>query len=252
MIMGHREGQTGPKDRQRVSVDDFVKGQVVVQCVGPIWHNDEAAQKANAWLKTNEVGLGTHEWMFSGHWHSENGTSYCQFQRVRASICVGPIWGQHEADQKVQKFMERSGHCFDLTWTGEWSSEDGTSYAQFFRPVPVDIIFSFASEDIKRVEGISNTLFKAGKTCHYYNGKSEHMSSLKWWIEWEAQCRVAQVGCMFKTTTYLRKLQDDPGGACAREVKNIEKREGPRHKFSFDAEHLSDNQCAPKILAMLG
>ena len=47
---------------------------------------------------------------------------------------VGPIWGQHEAAQKVRKFMtENNMHGQKWHWSGAWNSEGGTSYAEFWR-----------------------------------------------------------------------------------------------------------------------
>ena len=43
---------------------------------------------------------------------------------------VGPIWGQDEAEEKVNAFMAKND-LSDWTWTGCWWSENGTSYAQF-------------------------------------------------------------------------------------------------------------------------
>ena len=48
--------------------------------------------------------------------------------------CVGPIWGQHEAAEKVNKYMtEHNMHGQKWHWNGHWSSEDGTAYAEFVR-----------------------------------------------------------------------------------------------------------------------
>ena len=47
---------------------------------------------------------------------------------------VGPIWGSHEAAQKVKKFMtENNMHGQRWCWSGAWNSENGTSYAEFWR-----------------------------------------------------------------------------------------------------------------------
>ena len=45
---------------------------------------------------------------------------------------VGPIWGQHEAADKVNAYMAANG-MDGWTWTGSWNSEGGTSYAEFER-----------------------------------------------------------------------------------------------------------------------
>ena len=48
--------------------------------------------------------------------------------------CVGPIWGQHEAAAKVNKYMtENNMHGQKWHWCGAWNSEGGTSYAEFWR-----------------------------------------------------------------------------------------------------------------------
>ena len=48
--------------------------------------------------------------------------------------CVGPIWGQHEAAEKVNKYMtENNMHGQKWHWCGAWNSEEGTSYAEFWR-----------------------------------------------------------------------------------------------------------------------
>ena len=43
---------------------------------------------------------------------------------------VGPIWGQYEAEEKVNAFMAKN-EMFDWSWTGSWYSENLTSYAEF-------------------------------------------------------------------------------------------------------------------------
>ena len=49
---------------------------------------------------------------------------------------VGPIWGQYEASDKVTKFMtENNMQDQQWTWNGHWNSENGTSFAQFERPL---------------------------------------------------------------------------------------------------------------------
>ena len=45
---------------------------------------------------------------------------------------VGPIQGQHEAEEIVITFMA-DNEMSDWIWTGHWKSEDGTSYAEFKR-----------------------------------------------------------------------------------------------------------------------
>ena len=47
---------------------------------------------------------------------------------------VGPIWGQHEAEEKVNAFKANNGMS-DWMWTGGWNSESGTSYAEFERVI---------------------------------------------------------------------------------------------------------------------
>ena len=47
---------------------------------------------------------------------------------------VGPIWGNHEAAEKIRKFMtEQNMLAQGWAWNGAWNSEDGTSYAAFLR-----------------------------------------------------------------------------------------------------------------------
>ena len=234
----------------------FRDGQTVVHCVGPIWGNHEAKAKAQAWLEKEgkKHGCDPFGWVFTGQWNSENGTSYCQYARVRANVCVGPIWGDHEAAEKVHAFMEATGVHGRLTWTNNWFSEAGTSYAQFFRPNPVDVIFSFASEDMARVGDIANKLYANGqKSCHFYNATSKGFEGTKgelWWrIEWEAQCRVSKLAVTFETPTYLAKLQKQ--GACALE-KHCIQTEAPGGKLHWDASAGADDACINQILAFLG
>jgi len=53
-----------------------------VECVGPIWSNNEAKAKVNAWLartgRANEL-----EW--TGSWWSKDGTSYANFRKIQGS-----------------------------------------------------------------------------------------------------------------------------------------------------------------------
>ena len=52
-----QEGSGGEKEKREYHEFD----------VGPIYHHDEAAMKANAWVKENKPGEG---WVWNGHWKS--------------------------------------------------------------------------------------------------------------------------------------------------------------------------------------
>ena len=57
-----------------------------------------------------------------------------ELQVERIFKCVGPIWGQREAAEKVNKYMtENNMHDQNWQWFGSWWSEGGTSYAVFWR-----------------------------------------------------------------------------------------------------------------------
>ena len=60
---------------------DLKAKQLVVQefCVGPIWSNTEAKEKADKWIAKNKPNEG---WKFTGSWHSSGGTSYCKFKKA--------------------------------------------------------------------------------------------------------------------------------------------------------------------------
>ena len=61
-----------------------------------------------------------------------NATKEVQVEKIIK--CVGPIWGQYEAAEKVNKYMiENNMHGQKWHWSGVWNSEDGTSYAEFWR-----------------------------------------------------------------------------------------------------------------------
>ena len=52
----------------------------------------------------------------------------------RVIKCVGPILGQYEAAEKVTKYMTDNHMIVERwNWTGTWSSENLTSYAEFWR-----------------------------------------------------------------------------------------------------------------------
>ena len=52
----------------------------------------------------------------------------------RNDMCVGPIWGQYEAEKKIRKYMyENNIPDQGWNWDGHWYSERGTSYAIFWR-----------------------------------------------------------------------------------------------------------------------
>jgi len=73
-----RRNKHGSKKRPSPSPGPSSKKEEAVFCVGPIWSNDEAPRKANAWIKANKPSEG---WEWTGHWWSEGGTSYCQYKR---------------------------------------------------------------------------------------------------------------------------------------------------------------------------
>ena len=64
-------------------------------------------------------------------------------EAVREGIIkhVGPIYGQYEAAEKVTQYMtENNMHDQQWVFTGHWNSENGTSYAQFVRIYPADLL----------------------------------------------------------------------------------------------------------------
>lgn len=48
---------------------------------------------------------------------------------------VGPIWGQYEADEKANAWIETNKASEGWTFTGVWWSENGTSYCKYKRPL---------------------------------------------------------------------------------------------------------------------
>ena len=137
-------------DKLKIIEKDGQKFKQIIKHVGPIWGQYEAKKKVNAFMSNN----GMFDWTWNGAWNSEGGTSYAQFEKnvntwaesvdgiqtilkdgQKFEIVVkhvGPIWGQYEAEKKVNAFMSNN-EMSDWTWTGAWNSENGTSYAQFER-----------------------------------------------------------------------------------------------------------------------
>lgn len=58
-----------------------VEMETIVKHVGPIWGQYEAAEKVNQYMTENN--MHDEKWHWSGHWNSENGTSYAEFQRLK-------------------------------------------------------------------------------------------------------------------------------------------------------------------------
>ena len=52
----------------------------VTKHVGPIWGQYEAAGKIGKWLAQNKTEMK--DWKWTGHWNSENGTSYAHFEKT--------------------------------------------------------------------------------------------------------------------------------------------------------------------------
>ena len=139
-------------DEVKIIEKDDQKFEQVIKHVGPIWGQDEAEEKVNAFMAEHKM----HDWTWTGAWNSEDGTSYAEFekrvktwaesvdqvkivekdgQKFKQVIKhVGPIWGQHEAEEKVNGFVAEN-EMSDWTWTGSWNSEDGTSYAELEKSV---------------------------------------------------------------------------------------------------------------------
>ena len=63
--------------------------------------------------------------------------------------CVGPIWGEYEAEKKINAFMAENGICDGWVWTGKWGSENGTSYARFEKRLPS---WGETADDVRIVE----------------------------------------------------------------------------------------------------
>lgn len=51
---------------------------------------------------------------------------------------VGPIWGQHEAKEKVHAWLQSEQEAEGWKWTGHWWSKNGTSYAKCYRFMQYD------------------------------------------------------------------------------------------------------------------
>lgn len=78
---------------------------------------------------------------------------------------VGPIYGMYEAERKVNAFMSDC-EMSDWTWNGEWTSEAGTSYAEFFQNVTT------WAESMNGIQTVS----KDGKK---FRGQNEHKKKPK-------------------------------------------------------------------------
>ena len=137
-------------DEVKIVEKDGQKFKQVIKHIGPIWGQHEAEEKVNRFVVENEMS----DWTWTGSWNSEDGTSYAEFEKSVNTWAesvdgiqivfknnqkyelivkdVGPIWGQDEAEEKVNAFMAEN-EMLDWTWTGQWNSEDGTSYAEFER-----------------------------------------------------------------------------------------------------------------------
>jgi hypothetical protein len=89
--------------------------------VGPIWGNHEAAEKVKHFIDSHPQ---YHGWVFTGAWNSENGTSFAELQQPRnrntIKVEVGPIYGGHEAEQKIRAWMAGHHRYHRYVWTGEW------------------------------------------------------------------------------------------------------------------------------------
>jgi hypothetical protein len=48
-------------------------------------------------------------------------------------VDVGPIYGNHEADEKIKSFLHHHHRYAHYEWTGEWFSENGTSFANIYK-----------------------------------------------------------------------------------------------------------------------
>ena len=58
-------------------------------CVGPIWGSHEVPAKPVAWIRQNKPGEG---WRFTGKWRSQDGTSYCEYERaIGTPLCNKPV-----------------------------------------------------------------------------------------------------------------------------------------------------------------
>ena len=68
-------------DYHQIIIKDGEQVERVTKCVGPIWPNIsgnyEAAAKVRRYMETS----GMKNWEWTGHWNSEGGTSYAQFER---------------------------------------------------------------------------------------------------------------------------------------------------------------------------
>jgi len=74
------DGTIAIVDNEGTIVDAHAAVPVVQEfCVGPIWSNTAAKEKADKWIANNKPNEG---WKFTGEWHSSGGTSYCKFKKV--------------------------------------------------------------------------------------------------------------------------------------------------------------------------
>jgi len=61
----------------QIVIKDGEQVEQVIKHVGPIWGQYEAGAKVRRYLESS----GMQNWEWTGHWNSEGGTSYAQFQR---------------------------------------------------------------------------------------------------------------------------------------------------------------------------
>ena len=71
-------------------------------CVGQIWSNMEAKEKADKWIASNRPHEG---WVFTGEWHSSKGNSYCKFKKMAADRNKSTV----EQQSQILRTSSRTG-----------------------------------------------------------------------------------------------------------------------------------------------
>ena len=61
-----------------------VTTSIVVKHVGPITNNCQAAEKVADFMAENECTMVG--WKWNGHWNTENGTSFAEFERTETIV----------------------------------------------------------------------------------------------------------------------------------------------------------------------
>jgi len=166
----------------------------------------------------------THTSTMSERWEKagETASKYMRSgdQQIIEWIKIGPIQNNSVARRDAERFLVQNNMAKEWWFTGQWTNPGGQcEFRRIWRggnfcPRGVDVIFSYDSRDLHKVERACIALEESGISVHFENlvavgdCETRQFRTPQWKTEWGSECLACKVGIIVNTRNYMSHPTD--------------------------------------------